>query len=296
MSKPFYFGMTVDDVALRDWSTVANFVHLVDFFKSEGVRTTFFVVPIDEETDQPFDVYAADYLDAIRAAKADGFEFGQHGLRHNRFELGIPPTFVLDLPHEIENKRYVAEHRAELDRDHSVENCRARLRQGREILERAFGFPLVGFRAPALQESPGMFEAIRTEGYYYDSSAILQESVYEFYADRMDAKPLPITKERFQALRAKSGGLTLAHTCDYTWFLPERRYEATLALAKHDLLACIANDLPFIPASHVSPVHEGEGIRFLHDIYQIARDECAKANREIRFTTLETIAREWPKA
>ena len=291
MSKPFYFGMTTDDVALRDWSTPENFAHLIEFLKQEGVRSTFFVVPMDEETDKPFDEIYPEYLPILRAAHDDGFEFAQHGLRHNRFELGIPPTFVLDLPHEAENKRFVAEHRAELDRDHSVENCRARLRQGRDILEKAFGFPLVGFRAPALQESPGMFEAIRTEGYLYDSSAILQESVYEFYADRMDGKPLPITRERFEALRAKSGGLTLAHTCDYTWFLPERRYAATIALARHDLLACIENDLPFIPACHVTPVHEGEGLRFLHDIFQIAREECAKAGREIQFVPLATIAK-----
>ena len=35
MSKPFYFGMSVDDVALKGWCKPENFAHLIEFFKAE---------------------------------------------------------------------------------------------------------------------------------------------------------------------------------------------------------------------------------------------------------------------
>ena len=52
--KKFYFGMTIDDVALADWSTTENFNRLIEFLHQEKVKATCFIVPIDEETDRPF--------------------------------------------------------------------------------------------------------------------------------------------------------------------------------------------------------------------------------------------------
>ena len=182
MKQPFYFGMSVDDVALRNWCKPENFEHLIDFFQTENIPATFFVVPIDEESDKPFFTLSDRYLPLIRAAHAAGFDLGQHGLRHNRFELGIPPAMVLDLPHEVDNKRY------------AEKNAVARLQQGRKILEDAFGFAVTGFRAPALQESPGMFAALAAEKYPYDSSCVLQETGWDYLLDKLDVPPREITR------------------------------------------------------------------------------------------------------
>lgn len=288
--KKFYFGMTIDDVALADWSTTENFNRLIEFLHQENVKATCFIVPIDEETDRPFSEFGKEYIPLIRDAVKSGFAVGQHGLRHNRFEFGIPPSMVLDLPHEIENKRYAMENKEFLERDHSTENCRARLRQGRTILQDALELPVDGFRAPALQESPGMFAALKEEGYLYDSSLCLQETGWDYILDNMDVPPRRITRERWENLKQRGQGLTLPLTCDYTWYVTKEKYARTMELAKHDLQACIAADVPFIALTHVNPVFEGEGIPFLHELFALARSEAAKAGIETEFTTLNQIS------
>lgn len=288
--KKFYFSQTVDDVALDTWSTPENLEDLIHFFSEEGIPATFFVVPIDEVTDKPFTTLSDKYVPLIKAAYSDGFRVGQHGLRHNRFELGIPPMMVLDLPHEAENKKWVEDNRDFLEKDHSLENCRARLKQGREILEDAFGFPIIGFRAPALQESPGMFAALKKEGYLFDSSAVLQETGWDYLLDKLDVPPRDITRAKWEALRAKGQGLTIPHTCDYTWFL-SKNYDAMMSLAKHDLQQSIEADIPFVNLCHVNPVHEGEGMRFMKEFFAVARKMVADADRELVFDTLENIAK-----
>ncbi|MBQ7177692.1 MAG: polysaccharide deacetylase family protein [Victivallales bacterium] len=290
--KKFFFGMTVDDVALEGWSTPENYVHLIDFFKSESVPATFNIVPLDEATDRPFYTLSDTYVTASKKAYADGFAFGVHGLRHNRFELGVPPSMVLDLPHEAENKRWAAENREFLEKDHSLANCRARIQQGRKVLEDALGFKVNGFRAPALQESPAMFEAVHEEGFLWDSSTALQETGWDYLLDRMDVAPRDITRTRWEQLNQKGYGISLPLTCDYTWMLPKERYELMMELARHDYLQSLAADLPFVALCHVDPVHNGEGIRFLHEFFDFVRKVTAASGRELVFATLDDIARE----
>ena len=288
--KKIFFGMTVDDVALADWCKVENFRKLIDFFDDEGIPATFFVVPMDEESGLPFNELPGGYVEIIQAAQQRGHAFAQHGLCHNRFELGIPPDMILDLPHEVENKRYARENAEALAKEHSTENCRATLRKGREILEKALGFPIRGFRAPALQESPGMFQALFEEGYFFDSSACLQETGWDYILDRMDVPPREITRERWQQLRRKFQGCLLPLTCDYTWYLTPEKYAAAMRLAQHDFRQSIEADIPFVTVCHVDPVFEGEGIRFLHELFEFARNEAARMGRELHFENLETIA------
>ena len=290
MNKPFYFGMSVDDVALKGWSKPENFAHLIEFFQAEKVPATFFVVPIDEDSDQPFYTLSDRYLEIIKDAKKLGFDFAQHGLRHNRFELGVPPDMVLDLPHEVENKRYARENAAALAADHCVENCRQRLKQGRKILEEAFGFEVTGFRAPALQESPGMFDALALENYAYDSSNCMQETGWDYLLDKLDVEPRAITRERYESLRAKGHNIMLPLTCDYTWYLTPERYDLTMKMAMQDLQSCMELDIPFVTVCHVDPVHEGEGLKFLHELYANARKMAADAGRDIEFVNLQTLA------
>ena len=290
MNTPYYFGMTVDDVALKHWSTPDNLEKILDFFRNEGIRATFFVVPIDEESDTPFFKFDERYLPLIQQASKDGFRFGQHGLRHNRFELGIPPAFVLNLPHEIENKRWVEKNRDILLSELTVKLCRERIRQGRKLLEDAFGFPVLSFRAPALQESPAMFAALKEEGFLADSSCLLQETAYDYYLDRMDTVPQEITRKRWEDIHRKGHGLTFPLTCDYTWDLHDNHYDKMMDLAKHDFRQCLENDIPFVTVCHVNPVFDGEGIRFLHEFYQFAKETTEAAERELQFKTLEELA------
>lgn len=288
--KKIAFGMSVDDVALADWCKVENFQRLIHFFDSENIPATFFIVPIDEASGKLFSELPGGYPDIIQAAQLRGHCFAQHGLRHNRFELGIPPEMILNLPHEAENKRFAHENAAALEREFSVENCRDRLRQGREILENALGFKISGFRAPSLQESPGMFQAIFEEGYQFDSSGCFQETGWDYLLDRMHVPAREITRERWEKMRAKSHGLMLPLTCDYTWYLTAEKYQVMMQLAQHDFRQCLETDIPFITVCHVDPVYEGEGIRFLQELFAFARTEAAKNGCELEFATLQTIA------
>lgn len=290
--RKMFFGMTVDDVALRHWSTVENFNRLVKFFSEEKTPATFFVVPIDEEANHPFNEVFPEYVPAIRNAYAKGFSFAQHGLRHNRFELGVPPDMILDLPHETENKRYARENRAKLAADHTADNLVPRLRLGREILEKALGFKIEGFRAPALQESPGMFEAIAREGYRFDSSACLQETGWDYLLGRTEAPPREITRERWQELRKKSAAPILPLTCDYTWILSEENFSRMFELAKHDYLACREASIPFVTVCHVNPVWNGCGARLLSELFSFARKDSIEHGYELIFETLDVIARQ----
>lgn len=288
--KKIFFGMTVDDVALADWCKVENFRRLIDFLDAENIPGTFFIVPIDEVSGLSFSELPGGYVETLQAAHGHGHCIAQHGLRHNRFELGIPPTMILDLPHETENKRYAHENAAALEREHSAKNCRARLRQGRDILEHALGFRITGFRAPALQESPGMFQALAEEGYQFDSSNCLQETGWDYILDRMDVPPREITRARWEKMRAKSQGIMLPLTCDYTWYLTPGKYEAAMRLAQQDFRQCLEADIPYITVCHVDPVYEGEGIRFLRELFAFARTETARSGWELEFATLATIA------
>ncbi|MBO4630590.1 MAG: hypothetical protein J5858_01570, partial [Lentisphaeria bacterium] len=177
-----------------------------------------------------------------------------------------------------------------LEKDHCTANCRERLRQGRMILEDAFAYAITGFRAPALQESPGMFKALKEEGYKFDSSACLQETGWDYILDKMDVPPREITRGKYEALRTKGYGLTLPLTCDYTWYLAKEKYAKTMELAKHDFRQCLANDIPFVTVCHVDPVLEGEGLHFLSDLYKTAKDESALAGKELEIINLKTLS------
>ncbi len=285
-----YFGMSVDDVALTGWSNPANFASLIRFFDDEKIPATFFVVPLDEESGNTFAELPGNYVDMIKKAHNGGHEFAQHGLRHNRFELGVPPLMILDLPHETESKRYAEENRAQLAAEQTCENLRPRLRQGREILENALGFRIAGFRAPALQESPGMFEALAAEKYIYDASACLQETGWDYIMGRMDVAPREITRERYLELRKKTSIPLLPLTTDYTWYLTAEKYDRVWAMAQQDFRACCRAGIPFVTVTHVDPVFEGEGIRFLHEFFAWAREEAVRQNLNLEFMTLEQIA------
>ena len=62
-----------------------------------------------------------------------------------------------------------------------------------------------------------------------------------------------------------------------------------MSMAQHDFRQSLENDLPFVTVCHVNPVFDGEGIRFLHEFYQFAKETTAAAGRELQFKTLEEL-------
>src|SRR5262245_27956437 len=91
------FCATVDDVCLEGFSSEEHMVSLLRFFQELNVRATFFIVPRAEGV--PLGSRPR-YVELLQQAAAEGHAVAQHGLEHDRFETGIPPRMVLDLPHE----------------------------------------------------------------------------------------------------------------------------------------------------------------------------------------------------
>ena len=92
------FAFTVDDVALAGWSTPDHLRRLYDFLDEEQIPATFFVVP-EAEDGTPVSRQSG-YAAALAEGLKRGHEFAQHGITHDRFEVGIPPPMIMELPHE----------------------------------------------------------------------------------------------------------------------------------------------------------------------------------------------------
>ncbi len=292
MKKEFFYGFSIDDIALEEWSTPEDLARILDFCAENDLKGTFFTVPVIESTDQEFTAMPG-YVELLRQAHRDGHCVAQHGLRHNRFELGVPPPMVLNLAHEGPAREFLKENAAKLKAEHTVDELRRRLRQGREILERALEIPVTGFRSPALQVCPELFKALALEKYAFDSSACLQETGWDYIQGDLKAAPKEITRERFLAAQREPGLPTLPLTTDYSWFLTEDKYAATLELAKRDFLGCVAAGIPFVHVVHVTPVWRGDGdcgIRIVRELLAFMRAEAARRGFELRSENLATIA------
>ncbi len=268
---------TVDDVGYDGYSSEAHLEAVLAFCERQHLKATLFVVPrcngieIGERSE---------YVRILRRAAASGHELAQHGLDHTRFETGIPPAMVLELPHEGPAREYLASHRTEIDAALQVEPLRLRLRQGRRILEQALGVPIRGFRAPCLSTCPNLFTALAAEGYQFDSSTCLQPTAWDIINGRPDTPPRPITRAVYDALQ--TGGRLRRHplTAEYTWYLKDNAYAVTQRLARHDLDACLAAGIPFVSICHVSPIQEGVGNRgfdLYTDLLDYARKQARRA-------------------
>lgn len=284
------FGFTVDDVGYAGFSSEAHLVNLLNFLRDEGVRATFFAVPLAQQI--PF-IRRAEYIRILQAALADGHEVAQHGIEHDRFEVGIPPKMVLDLPHEGPARERLRKDRAAIEAALQVGPVRERLRRGRKLLEEALGIQVAGFRAPCLQVCDNLFLALEAEGYRYDSSIYLQPTGWDLLNGHLDAKPRPITRKVCERLQSHGKLRILPLTTEYTWYLKRAQFDVTLALAKHDFRACRKAGIPFVPICHVSPIQEGEpgcGFEFYRQLFAFARAECAAQGEKLNFIPLAEVA------
>ena len=290
----FYFAVTADDVGMDGYSTPEHLRKLVNFWESEGLKGTLFVVPrwegreIGESTE---------YIALLKEIIGRGHEVTQHGLDHTRFQTGVPPKMVLDLPHEGPAREYLAQHRDEIDASHTVDNLRQVLATGRQILEHALDVPMTGFRAPCLSTCDRLFEALQAEGYLYDSSCVFQDTAWAMINDPgTDAEPLPITRERFRRMQTDGAMRVWPISAEYTWYPKREWVESFIRLAKHDLDACLAAGIPFVPVCHVSPVQEGDagqGFELYRRLLAYAHERAEAAGKQLVSVTLSTLCSQW---
>jgi peptidoglycan/xylan/chitin deacetylase (PgdA/CDA1 family) len=289
MLRTSVWGFTVDDIGMDVYSTEEHLANILSFLNEYKIKATFFAVP---EVDGRKLNARSGYVALLRDAIQMGHEVAQHGLRHDRFEIGIPPVMILNLPHEGPARRFLAENRENLHKEHTVDRIREKLNAGRKIIEDAIGMEVYGFRSPALQTCDNMFIALAEEGYMYDSSLYLQKAGWDIL-NGLQYVPQKIDREKFTQLQ-RDGLLELPLTTEYTWYLERNNFDKSYDLATHDFNSCMEEDIPFVNLCHVSPIQEGSdgnlGFAFYRKLFDYARTTAARDRCELKAATLFEIA------
>lgn len=287
--KKAFLCFTVDDVGMEGYSSERHLENIIKFCGENSIPATFFAVPFygDRELGK-----AGCYKELLREACSIGHEVAQHGLRHERFEVGIPPRMILDMEHEAPAREYLAKNRARILEELSVPGIRSRLREGRDIIQDVSGREVKGFRAPALQTCENLFEALSREEYSYDSSLYLQKAGWDLIAGRGISGAETIKRETWEKMREGKRINEFPVTTEYTWYLGQDRFDQALALAKSDFDSCAAAGIPFVPNCHVSPVQEGgEGVGF--ELYRLllihAREKSVCEGFELKTVSLSGL-------
>jgi peptidoglycan/xylan/chitin deacetylase (PgdA/CDA1 family) len=279
------FCLTVDDVCLDGYSTEEHMRALLQFFESEGIRSTFFVVPRAQGIplqERP------EYSKLLKQAMAQGHALGQHGLEHDRFETGIPPDMILDLPHESAARERLARERTIIEEGLKVPALRKRLEYGRRILEDTLKCQIVGFRAPCLSVCRNLFTALDAENFYYDSSQYLQAGGWDLLQGKA-LSPRPISRENFDRSQHPGRTRSLPLTTEYTWYLRQGNFDTAMALAKHDFNSCLRSGIPFVTLAHVSPLAECEngcGFDLYRRLIDYARKQSSAEHDELQLLNL----------
>ena len=84
-------------------------------------------------------------------------------------------------------------------------------------------------------------------------------------------------------------------SAEYTWYLKRDWAGSFLSLAKHDLDACLAAGIPYVPLCHVSPVQEGnadQGVELYRQLLAYARERAEAAGKELVSATLSQLCAE----
>jgi hypothetical protein len=280
------FCFSVDDVAYDGYSSEAHLAKYLAFSNEQGMKATMLTVPLYGDKDFR---ERSGYIKLLKHAISEGHEVAQHGLRHDRFETGIPPDFILALPHEAPIRERLAKERAAIERENSVDNIRQRLALGRTILEEALEHKICGFRGGAGSSCANLYLAEECEGYTWDSTRIVQEAGWDLIQGKLDIVPKPITRERFDGLQPAGALREMPLTTDYTWYLTKARYAASLNLAKHDFIACVEAGIPFVPVCHISPIVESEndgGYELYRELIRFVKAVAVDRGISLSFPTM----------
>ena len=285
-----FWGFSIDDIGLDGYSTEKHLNNLLNFLDENKIITTLFAVPeVERKKMGGRRGYVAILRDAIRR----GHEVAQHGITHDRFEIGIPPEMILNLSHEGPARSFLAENREKLKSEHTVVKIRRKLREGRKIIEDAIGMRVNGFRSPALQSCDNMFIALAEEEYFYDSSTCFQKAGWDIL-NNLEYIPQEIDRGKF-AQHQKAGLRELPLTTEYTWYLGRANFDKEYDLAVHDFDCCMNSGIPFVNICHVSPIQEGSdgnlGFELYRKLFEYSKAGAEKSKHEIKTITLFEIAK-----
>ena len=286
--KEAYFCFTIDDVGYEGYSTEDHLERLLDFCNEQGLKGTFFVVPLGQGKKLG---EQSGYVELLKQAISQGHEIAQHGLEHDRFECGIPPEMILSLPHEGPARERLRKHREEIEKSLQIEPLRKKLSLGRSVLEEGVGQKVNGFRAPCLSTCENLFHALCSERYLYDSSKYLQETGWDLLNGK-NSDPRPITRQMFDSMQYPGALRIFPLTTEYTWYLGKKNFQVTLDLAKYDVRACIRAGIPFVPICHVSPIQKSEedcGFELYRHLLDYAHEICSKSEFDFKSLTLSEM-------
>jgi len=262
------FAFTVDDVALQDFSSVDGLRELLDFLKQEGVPATLFVVPFNQDISLH---RRDDWVAALKSAALAGHELQLHGYRHQAFECGIPPEFILAYEHE--ERRRLQEERTEIEKELSPAVLKDKLEKGIEIFTRVTGHRPTGFRAPYASTHANLFQALTTCGFQYDSSLIINPKGWKYVVK--DYTPGILWKKNIppRPFRHPSGLVEIPIMAEYTWFLKEADVERHFQLIKEDLDMTMETGGVMVSLCHVAPVTgvNAAGLRVYQKLFEYAR-------------------------
>jgi peptidoglycan/xylan/chitin deacetylase (PgdA/CDA1 family) len=278
-----YWAFTVDDIGLDGYSSEKHLNNILDFCDENNIKSTLFTVPVADGVNLK---NRSGYIKILKDAIGRGHEVAQHGLTHDRFEIGIPPEMIMTLPHEGPARKFLVKNRDKLPIEHTVEKIVSKLRRGQDIIENAIGTEVKGFRSPALQSCENMFKAL-AEAYDYDSSTYLQKAGWDLL-NGMEDTPQEITMERFKSLQKSNSMKEFPLTADYTWYLRKKNFDKALELAIHDYDACMKAGIPFVSLCHVAPIQEGDD-ELGFELYLKLLRHIAESNEPARSLTLAEI-------
>lgn len=283
------WGFSVDDIGLDGYSTEEHLNNILNFLDGYQMKATFFAVP---EAEGGTLSKRREYVSILRDAIKRGHEVAQHGLTHDRFEIGVPPEMILNLLHEGPARAFLAENSEKLKSEHTVGKIRRKLKKGRKIIEDAIGMRVNGFRSPALQSCDNMFIALAEEEYFYDSSTCLQKAGWDIL-NNLKYVPQEINQGRFAQLQ-KAGLRELPLTTEYTWYLGRDNFDKEYNLAVHDFDCCMNSGIPFINICHVSPIQEGSdpglGFELYRKLIEYSKAGAGRDKYELKSMPLLKIA------
>lgn len=242
MDSTTWFVFTNDDAGM---DRPDLFAQLLDFLAAEQVPATFFVVPCAGGV--PLDA-KPEWVALLQRAQAEGHELQHHAWQHDScFEFGVPPDFMLYIMPEAA-ARFAAVPE-EFTRHHGYATLRAKLEQGRAILERVLGYTPRGFRSPCLSVCDALYQALRDLDFAWATNAVINPLGWRYINRAYD------TGEGWRAgptrpFRRADGLWEVPMHSEYTWYLTPADVERHTALAAADLARAAAAGDAFVTLSH----------------------------------------------
>ena len=238
------FVFTNDDAGSGD---VMLFHELLDFLERRHVRGTFFTVP--NAQGRPLDE-RPDWIDALKRAQALGHEIGLHGYRHEGFEFGCPPDFMLDLM-GVKAWERLQGNRQELHDSWKRAVLQEKIERGMAIFERTLGIRPRSWRSPCCAVCTNLYLALAGAGISNDSSLIVNPQGWPYcgkdYQTQLDWEPAYQT----YPFRYHGGVTELPVVAEYTWFLTDdQSVEQAWELIKSDCERAARSSGIFVAMSH----------------------------------------------